>query len=148
MSKVLFVTKRQLGVTAVVLLVILLAAAYFSWNAAKTATAQPQVERTISIVTGEFKTTKEDGKELEVYTWQPGNIPVMQGEAIKLQITGVNGASHPFIIEGLGVRGEVKKGEVTEIRFTAERKGIYAIQCLTHTDMNHGGPMVGYIVVQ
>jgi heme/copper-type cytochrome/quinol oxidase subunit 2 len=59
----------------------------------------------------------------------------------------VNGDSHPFIIEGLNVKGEVKKGKETVVSFTAQKEGIYRIICTTHSDIAHNGPMVGYIVV-
>jgi heme/copper-type cytochrome/quinol oxidase subunit 2 len=103
--------------------------------------------RTIHIVTGEFKTTGNDGKPIEAYRWDPGTIHVKQGELIKLSIFGVNGASHPFIIDGLNIKGEVKKGQETVVTFQAEKPGTYRIICLTHPDIAHNGPMVGYIVV-
>jgi len=104
-------------------------------------------ERTVHMVTGEFESTLPDGKEIEVYRWDPGTVYVRKGEQIKLSITGVNGESHPFIIEGLGLKGEVKKGEETVVSFKADKPGIYRIICLIHPDFAHGGPMIGYIVV-
>ncbi|WP_019536587.1 cupredoxin domain-containing protein [Paenibacillus ginsengihumi] len=104
-------------------------------------------ERTIHLVTGEFKSTGPDGQEIEAYRWDPGTIYVKKGERIKLSIFGVNGASHPFVIDGLNVKGEVKKGQETVVSFKADKPGIYRIICLTHPDIAHHGPMIGYIVV-
>lgn len=103
--------------------------------------------RTIHMVTGEFKATMPDGKQLEAYRWDPGTVIVRKGEKVKLSIRGVNGASHPFMIEGLGLKGEVKQAEETIVSFKADKAGIFRIICLAHPDAAHGGPMIGYIVV-
>lgn len=129
---------------------LILAAAYGLYSRqqeARSVTGSASGERTIHLVTGEFKSTTEDGREIEAYRWDPGTIVVHKGEKVKLSIYGVNGASHPFIIEGLGVKGEVRKGEETMVSFKADKEGIYRIICLTHPDMAHNGPMIGYIVV-
>ncbi|WP_281889701.1 cupredoxin domain-containing protein [Paenibacillus sp. YYML68] len=119
-------------------------------SAAKPASAAPTktVERKIQLVTGEFKSTGPDGKTLEAYRWDPGTVVVNKGELVKLSIYGVNGASHPFIIEGLNVKGEVKKGKETVVTFQPQEAGIYRLICLTHQDIAQNGPMIGYIVVQ
>lgn len=148
MSKVFIVSKRQIQLFIVVAALIILTGVYLSWNQSRTVSGQAAEARVIQLVTGEYKTQTADGKELEVYVWHPGTVHVNKGESIELQISGVNGNSHPFVVEGLGIRGEVTKGNTTVVRFTADKEGTYPIQCLTHTDMRHGGPMVGYIVVQ
>ncbi|WP_420819427.1 cupredoxin domain-containing protein [Paenibacillus thalictri] len=113
----------------------------------KAATGAAGEPRTIQLVTGEFKSTTADGKNIEAYRWDPGTIYVKKGEKINLSIYGVNGDSHPFVIEGLNVKGEVKKGKETIVSFKADKEGVYRIICLTHPDIAHNGPMVGYIVV-
>jgi plastocyanin len=147
MSKVFIVHKRHLLFTAAVVVLVLAAVLYWNRDRLLPASAEPQTERTIHMVTGEFKTKTTDGKEIEAYRWDPGTINVEKGENIKLSIYGVNGESHPFIIEGLNIKGEVKKGKVTEVSFTATTEGTYRIICLTHPDIASNGPMVGYIVV-
>lgn len=131
--------------------IFLLAAAYLLYvrqeQAASVTGTAAAGERTIHMVTGEFKSTLPDGKEIEAYRWDPGTIVVRKGEKVKLSITGVNGASHPFMIEGLGIKGEVKKGEETVVSFQADKPGVYRLICLTHPDFAHSGPMIGYIVV-
>jgi plastocyanin len=104
-------------------------------------------ERTIHLVTGEFKATGPDGKTIEAYRWDPGTIYAKKGETIRLSIFGVNGASHPFIIDGLNVKGEVKKGQETVVTFKADKPGVYRIICMTHPDIAHNGPMIGYLIV-
>lgn len=147
MSKVLVVSKRQIQLFIVVTALIIITGVYLSWGQSREVSGQASTPRVIQLVTGEHEAQTADGKKLEVYLWHPGTIVVNKGEAIELQINGVNGNNHPFVVEDLGIKGEVIKGKVTVVRFTAEKAGTYPIICLNHTDMNHGGPMVGYIVV-
>jgi FtsP/CotA-like multicopper oxidase with cupredoxin domain len=147
-SKVFVISRKQIRMAAVMVVVLALAAVYLRWNQSEAATIMTGEDRIFHLVTGEFKSVGKDGKEFEVYRWDPGTIVVERGQQVQLHITGVNGASHPFVIEGLGVRGEVRKGETTIVKFSADHPGTYPILCLTHTDQQQSGPMVGYIVVQ
>ncbi|MFE5323461.1 cupredoxin domain-containing protein [Paenibacillus sp. NPDC056579] len=155
MAKIFVVSNRQLRrwfLLGLMALVTLGAAWYWGFSEASTTSGLPDASgqgeaRTIQLVTGEFKSTGADGKEIEAYRWDPGTIYVKKGERINLSIYGVNGTSHPFIIDGLNVKGEVKKGKETVVSFRADKPGIYRIICLTHPDIAHNGPMVGYIVV-
>lgn len=133
-------------------LILLAGTAFFFWH---NSTAQStlgssgtQKARTIHMITGEFSSKGPDGKEIESYLWHPGTIYAEQGETIELKIYGVNGESHPFVIDGLGVKGEVKKGQETTVTFEADKPGIYRILCLLHPDKEHNGPMVGYLVIE
>ena len=112
---------------------------------AGTATGAKKV--TINMVTGEFKSTGDDGKEIEAYRWDPGTIFVPQGENIELSIFGVNGKEHPFYIEGTDMKGTVKKGEETIIHLNFKEEGVYRLICNAHPDIEHNGPMIAYIVV-
>ncbi|WNQ12432.1 cupredoxin domain-containing protein [Paenibacillus aurantius] len=121
---------------------------YFRYETKSAETmAQAENARVIPMVTAELKAKGPDGKDVEVYRWSPDTIPVKKGEAVTLSIRGFNGDDHHFVIEGLGVKGQVKKGKETTVSFTAEKEGIYKIVCLNHSDASHEGPMVGYIVV-
>lgn len=147
MSKVFIVSKRQIQLFIVVAVLIVFTGVYLSWDRSKEVDGQPSEPRIFQIVTVEYKSQNADGKEHEMYRWDPGQIVVQKDELTELHISGVSGASHPFVIEGLGIKGEVLKGKTTVVRFTAKKEGTYPILCLTHTDMRHGGPMVGYITV-
>jgi plastocyanin len=147
MSKIFIISRKQIRLFSILLLVVLIAAACLKWNQSRAATAMPQETKIIQLVTGEFASKTDDGKEIEVYRFDPGTVIVNQGDNVELHITGVNGKSHPFVIEELGIKGEVTKGKTTIVKFHAKEKGTFPILCLTHTTMEHGGPMVGYIVV-
>lgn len=148
MSKVFIINKKQLMLLGSVILVIMLSIFFLKTeNTLPANVSVTSAERTIHMVTGEFKATTKGGEEIEAYRWDPGTVFVEKGEQIKLSIYGINGESHPFIIEGLNIKGEVKKGEETIVTFDANEEGIYRIICLTHPDKDHNGPMIGYIVV-
>jgi plastocyanin len=149
MIKVFVVNKRWLRLTVVTLLLAAAAVLYLNrFDIVAVTGLAPGEERTIHLVTGEFKSTASDGKQIEAYRWDPGTIYIRKGERVKLSIWGVNGESHPFIIEGMNVRGEVKKGKETVVSLKPEKEGVYRIICLTHPDIAHSGPMIGYIVVE
>ncbi|SDY05068.1 Cupredoxin-like domain-containing protein [Evansella caseinilytica] len=111
-----------------------------------TKSAEEEV-RVIHMVTGEFKARMEDGREIEVYRWDPSTIFLEKGEKATLNIYGVNGHEHPFVIEGTNIKGTVKKGEETIIPLQFEEEGVYRLICSTHPDKNNSGPMIAYIIV-
>lgn len=148
MSKVVVVSKKQIQLLGLVVLLALMTLVYLRWDMSKAASGPPMPEQIFHLVTGEFVSETADGKKLEVYSWHPGTIIVQKGAPVELRITGVNGSSHPFVIEGMNVRGTVEKGKTTSVRFTPTEAGTYPIVCLTHRELKDGGPMVGYLVVQ
>lgn len=152
MTKFLVITKKHVRIATLVLLLLLVAAACLKWNqqsqAAMGSAAPAPGVKVYQMVTGEFESRTSDGKMVEAYGWFPGSLPVKAGEEVELRITGISGQDHPFVIEGLDVKGTVSKGKTTVVRFKAEQKGIYQIVCLTHTTPEQNGPMVGYISVQ
>lgn len=144
----IFVLKKKLLLLAIGILILATAyAIYIRQEQSVSVAGAAAGERTIHFVTGEFKATLPDGKVFEAYRWDPGTVFVRKGEKVKLSLSGVNGASHPFMIEGLGIKGEVKQGEETVVSFKADKPGIYRLICLTHPDRAQSGPMIGYIVV-
>lgn len=149
MTKVLVVRRKQLHFMAAAFLLLAGCMAYFGWKGGGTEPVGglPEGDRVIHMITTEFKTTTADGKEIEAYRWDPGTVLVEKDEKVKLVLYGVNGESHPFYIEGTTIKGEVRKGQETVVSFQPAKEGTYRIICLTHLDKDHGGPMIGYIVV-
>lgn len=103
--------------------------------------------REIHMVTVEYKTTMKDGKEIEVYRWDPGTLNVKTGEKVNLYISGINGEEHPFYIEGTDIKGTVKKGEETMVSLQFDKGGTYRLICEVHGDREHNGPMIADIIV-
>ena len=101
----------------------------------------------INLVTSEFSTKTDDGKEIESYRWDPGTIVVPKGQDVTLKIYGVNGKEHPFYIEGTDYKGVVQKGKETEFNVRFDKEGTYRLICTAHHTLDQNGPMIGYIVV-
>lgn len=70
--------------------------------------------------------------EVSTYRWMPGTIVVNQGDEVTLEIIGINGAEHPFTIEGYDMTGTVTRGHVTTVAFTADKAGIFSLVCTIH----------------
>jgi len=102
---------------------------------------------TFQLVTGEFSTKTDDGKEIEAYRWDPGTIVVPKGQEVTISIYGVNGKEHPFYIEGTDYKGTVQKGKETIIKARFDEEGTYRLICTAHSTIEKNGPMIGYIVV-
>ena len=70
--------------------------------------------------------------EVSAYLWSPSQIVVNQGDEVTLEFVGINGASHPTEIQGLGKSFTLKRGQVTRVEFKADRPGVFPIVCGTH----------------
>jgi len=143
------VSRKQLRIGAIVFSAILVAAAFWRYETVRSeraVEAAPQSTRILHMVTGEVKSKLDNGKEIEVYQFIPGTVHAKAGERVELRIRGINGKKHDFEIESMNVKGSIEKDKETVITFTA-KEGIHRIVCLTHPDMQHEGPMVGYIVI-
>ncbi|MFF2450094.1 cupredoxin domain-containing protein [Neobacillus sp. NPDC058068] len=148
--KFLVLKKETLLFFLAVVVVLASISAWFMLKAGDSTVFNQQSDkdiREIHMVTVEFKTKMKNGKELEVYRWDPGSISMKQGEKVNLFISGINGEKHPFYIEGTKIKGTVKKGEETIVPLQFNKAGTYRIICEAHSDRSHNGPMVADIVV-
>jgi heme/copper-type cytochrome/quinol oxidase subunit 2 len=148
--ELLIIKKRSIILFFIISLTILSASLWFfikSPDAPVINTNSNNIVRDIHLVTGEFQTKTTNGKVIEAYRWDPGTIFLEKEEKVNLIIYGVNGAEHPYYIEGTDIKGTVKKGEETVIPLQFDKEGTYRLICLTHPDKNHNGPMIAYINV-
>ncbi|HEX2255477.1 MAG TPA: cupredoxin domain-containing protein [Afifellaceae bacterium] len=70
--------------------------------------------------------------EVSAYVWAPAQIVVDQGDEVTLEFVGINGASHPTTIKGLGQSFDLKRGTATRVSFVAGEPGVFPIECDTH----------------
>lgn len=135
-----------------IIVVGLAAVIYLVWSlffSASSTSGSEQEVKIFDIAVVEYTAKHpETGKEMEMYRFNPGFLTVNQGDRVRLNIIGLGGHKHPFIIEGLSISGEVTSGQVTTVEFVASKKGTFKIICLNHTDWESNGPMVGYLMVQ
>ena len=80
--------------------------------------------------------------EVSAYLWSPGQIVVNQGDEVALDFVGINGASHPTEIKGLGKAFTLKRGQVTRVEFKADKPGVYPIVCAAHAPSMRGEVVV------
>ena len=73
----------------------------------------------------------------ERFSFSPNEITVKKGEEVKLVIKSKD-VSHGLVIQDLGVRTEVKKGQASEVKFTAESAGTYEGRCAHFCGKGHG----------
>lgn len=76
--------------------------------------------------------------EVSSYRWMPSQIIVQQGDEVTLELIGINGESHPGVIEGYGVSFVVKRGQVSYVTFKADKAGVFRILCDKHHPSMHG----------
>jgi plastocyanin len=148
--ELLIIKKRSIILFFIISLTILSASLWFFIKSADVPVINTNSNnnvRDIHLVTGEFQTKTTNGKVIEAYRWDPGTIFLEKGEKVNLIIYGVNGAEHPYYIEGTDIKGIVKKGEETVIPLQFDKEGTYRLICLTHPDKNQNGPMIAYINV-
>lgn len=144
----IFVLRRSslilIGALAVVAIIGMFYVQSLFANTTAMATSQT-AEYHIAIV--EFEAKTADGREYDVYRFDPGTIYVQHGQQVTLTFHGVHGSHHPIEIEGYNIRNAVAKGESTSISFTADQKGTFRIICSTHSGHDSSVPMIGYLVV-
>ncbi|MHC0035639.1 cupredoxin domain-containing protein [Pseudoneobacillus sp. C159] len=148
--KFIVLKKRTLLMFFVCILSALAASVWFIIKSPEVPAMNAKVDvkiREIHLVTGEFKTKTASGKEIESYRWDPGTIMMEKGEKVNLTIYGVNGAEHPFYIEGTNIKGTVKKGEQTVVPLQFNKEGTYRLICEIHSTKDQSGPMIAYINV-
>jgi len=146
----LVLKKRAIIITLVVLIGMITGSIWLFFNTQSEpafSIGEKKSVREIHMVTGEFKAKLPSGKEIEAYRWDPGTIVVSKGEKVNLIISGINGAEHPFSIEGTNINGIIKKNEDTVVPLHFTKEGTYRLICHTHFNRDNNGPMIAYIVV-
>jgi cytochrome c oxidase subunit 2 len=71
------------------------------------------------------------------FTFEPNEITVKKDQPVILLIKSKD-VSHGLVIEDLGVRTEVKKGEATEVKFDPETTGTFEGKCAHFCGKGHG----------
>jgi len=93
---------------------------------------------------GGFKITqpnKAGAWDFRSFTFAPSQIVVNQGDEVTLHFVGVQGAHHVITVDGLG-NFELKRGQINNVSFVADKLGIINYVCHLHLPN-----MVGQILV-
>ncbi len=81
------------------------------------------------------------------FSFSPNEITVKKGEEVTLEITSKD-VSHGLLIEDLGVRTEIKKGQSAEVKFTPETAGTFEGKCAHFCGKGHGSMTMTVHVVE
>jgi cytochrome c oxidase subunit 2 len=73
----------------------------------------------------------------ERFSFSPNEITVKKGEEVVLEIT-TKDVSHGLVIQDLGVRTEIKKGQSAEVKFTPDTVGTFEGKCAHFCGKGHG----------
>jgi cytochrome c oxidase subunit II len=81
------------------------------------------------------------------FSFSPNEITVKKGEEVTLEIT-TKDVSHGLVIEDLGVRTEIKKGQSAEVKFTPETVGTFEGKCAHFCGKGHGSMTMTVHVIE
>ncbi len=83
------------------------------------------------------RTTKKLNITANRFAFEPSEITVKKGEAVTLVIRSGD-VSHGLVIEDLGVRAEIKKGQSEMVTFTPNTLGEFEGKCAHFCGKGHG----------
>ena len=71
------------------------------------------------------------------FSFTPNEITLKKGQPVTLVIE-TKDVSHGLLIESLGVRTDIKKGQVSEVTFTPDAVGTFEGKCAHFCGKGHG----------
>ncbi len=93
----------------------------------------------------------QPGKTISItasrFNFEPKEITVKKGEAVTLVIQSKD-VSHGLVIDDLGVRTEIKKGQAASVTFTPETVGTFEGKCAHFCGSGHGSMTLTVHVVE
>ncbi len=122
--------KRTIALTVLVLLGTIVTTA--RWHRVATAAAAPGAEQVVEMTAKRFE-------------YDPSEITLKKDVPVVLEITALD-RDHGFKIPELGIRADLKSGEVTRVRFVPDRTGTFVFRCDVFCGSGHED-MAGEIVV-
>jgi cytochrome c oxidase subunit 2 len=122
--------KRLITVTALV--VVTAVGMTAGWRHLATAAVPAAAEQVVHMTAKRFEYT-------------PSQITLKKGAPVVLEITAID-RDHGFKIPALGVRADLKSGQVTRVRIVPDRTGTFEFRCDVFCGSGHED-MSGEIVV-
>ncbi len=71
------------------------------------------------------------------YSFEPAEITVHKGQPVTLEVS-TEDVAHGLVVKELGIKTEVKKGQVSEVSFTPEETGTFVAKCAHFCGVGHG----------
>ena len=84
--------------------------------------------------------------KMKKYTFDPPVIRVKQGDVVELEVSAAD-VQHGFAVPALDIREPVPRGRTATVRFRAENRGEFKIQCSILCGPGHD-EMRGTLIVE
>jgi nitrosocyanin len=68
----------------------------------------------------------------DIKIWEPTSITAKKGDTVMLQLVNRHADEHGFEIAAFGVKEVVPGEKTTNVKFTADKAGIFPIKCHLH----------------
>jgi cytochrome c oxidase subunit II len=81
------------------------------------------------------------------FSFEPHEITVKKGEPVILSVSSTD-VTHGLVVEELGIRTEVKKGEAEDLTVTPETAGTFEGKCAHFCGKGHGSMTLTVHVVE
>ena len=78
----------------------------------------------------------------DVKIWEPPSVFAKKGDSVALKLINRLDAEHGYEIAAFGVKEVVDGGKTKEVKFTADKAGVFPIKCQLHP-----AHVVGQLVV-
>jgi cytochrome c oxidase subunit 2 len=105
---------------------------------------------TMALVTTTVGKTPKPVQKIEIsasrFAFEPHEITVKKGEPVTLTVQSTD-VTHGLLIEELGIRAEVKKGEFEDLTITPEATGTFEGKCAHFCGKGHGSMILTVHVV-
>jgi cytochrome c oxidase subunit II len=98
-------------------------------------------------VGGEAKPVQHVEISASRFSFEPNEITVKKGEPFTLTVRSTD-VTHGLVVEDLGIRTEVKKGQTEDLTITPESVGTFEGQCAHFCGKGHGSMKLTVHVVE
>lgn len=71
------------------------------------------------------------------FAFDPAEITLKKGETVKLELTS-DDVEHSLVVPELGIKGTMKKGEMTDVVVTPRETGDFKGKCGKYCGIGHG----------
>jgi len=130
-----------------VVAIILLVGGYIYLNNQKQMTqTNPKMEQKQELITPQSTETKEFTMTARQWAFEPSEIKVRTGDAVRLKVKSVD-VAHGFGLPDFNIDTRLEPGKETTVEFVANKKGTFTFFCSVFCGQGHKD-MKGTLVVE
>lgn len=117
------------------------------WNLTIGMIAAGALALTATLAVGNAKPVQHIEINASRFSFEPSEITVKKGEPVMLTVRSTD-VTHGLVVEELGIRTEVKKGQTEDLTITPEAAGTFEGQCAHFCGKGHGSMKLTVHVVE